>query len=191
MLERIPTGRHTLWAEWLRLHPTTTVLKPEARWVGKPGDTGYFDPRGARSGDPYLPPTFGPTIQTRDERLELHDRVYGIVVGGTARAYPLRRLELARIAEEEVAGVPVTVWWQERSRSFAAFDRRLDGTTHTFTMDEHGVVRDAATKSRWTLDGLCIEGSLRGKRLTPLRGLMAEWYGWYANHPTTTIWQPY
>lgn len=191
VLDRIPSGRHTLWMAWQKDHPDTTVLKPDPRWINQPADQGYFDPEGARSGSDYLPPTFGPTIQTRDERLELHDLLYGIVVGKTARAYPFRRLRSARIAEEAVDGVPVTIWWQRTSLSAAGFDRRLDGVTYSFTMNAQGHVHDTQTKSRWSMEGRCIDGPLYGKQLTALRGLQSEWYGWYANHPQTTLWQQY
>ena len=191
VLDRIPTGRHTVWTAWQTAHPYTTVLKPDPRWIGKPGDTGYFTARGAKSGSAFLPPTFTPTIQTRDDRLELHDLVYGVVVGETARAYPFRRLKSARITEEVVGDVPVSVWYQSSSLSAAAFDRRLEGKILSFGMDEKGVVRDEGTKSRWSMEGLCIDGPLQGRQLTPLRGLMSEWYGWYANHPKTTLWRQY
>ena len=191
VLDRIPTGRHTFWMSWTKDHPDTTVLKPDPRWIDKPADQGYFDARSARSGSAYLPPTFGPTIQTRDERLELHDLLYGIVVGDQARGYPFRRLKNAKVAEETVADVPVTIWWQSHSQSAAGFDRRLDGVTYSFTMDDQGRIHDTKTKSRWSMEGRAIDGPLFGKQLKALRGLQSEWYGWYANHPKTTLWSQY
>ncbi len=191
VLERIPTGRHTTWKDWRTLHPETDVMAQEERWMNRPGDAGYFPREGSRAGSGFLPSTFGRTIQHRDPRLELHDLVYGIVVKGKARAYPYRRLESAGVAEEEVEGVPVSVWFDRASRSAAAFDRRVAGTTLSFARDAKGALRDAKTKSRWTMDGLCVEGPSAGVQLQPLRGLQAEWYGWYANHPKTTLWQQF
>lgn len=191
VLERLDTGRHTTWRDWLTLHPDTDVIARDPRWMNRAGDTGYFAREGARSGSAFLPPTFGQTIHDRDDRLEPHALVYGVVVGKTARAYPFHRLESAGLAEEVVAGVPVTVWYDRRARSAAAFDRRIGDVTLTFALDSKGVIRDAATKSRWTLDGVCVEGARLGVRLKPLRGLMAEWYGWFANHPQTTLWRQF
>ena len=191
VLERLPTGRHTTWQDWRASHPRTDAMAPEKRWMDRPADQGYFPREGSRSGDPYLPPTFTPTIQTRDDRLALGDLVYGIEVGDVARAYPFRRLESAGFVAEVVAGVPVTVWFDRASRSAAAFDARVDGTTLTFARNEAGAIHDVQTKSLWTMEGLCVQGTHAGVQLKALRGLMAEWYGWYANHPKTTIWRQY
>ena len=188
VLARMPSGRHTTWADWKTLHPDTDVLAREARWMDQPGDRGYFPREGLQSGDPYLPGTFTETIETLDPRLAAHELLYGVVVEGRARAYPYLRLAKAPIVEETLGAMPVTVWFDATSRSAAAFDRRLRGTLHSFARDEAGVVRDRATRSRWTMDGTCVEGELEGAQLTPLRGLMSEWYGWFALHPKTSIW---
>jgi hypothetical protein len=188
VLARIQSGRHTTWADWRALYPDTDVLAQEARWMDQPGDRGYFPREGLQSGDPYLPRTFTETIETVDARLEAHDLLYGVVIAGSQRAYPFKRLEEARVVQERVGGVEVTVWFDARSRSAAAFDRRLGGTTHAFVRDEAGVLRDRGTQSRWTMDGTCVEGALKGAQLEPLHGLMSEWYGWYALHPKTSIW---
>lgn len=188
VLARVPTGRHTTWADWRALHPDTDVLALQKRWMGKQGDRGYFAREGAASGAPYLPETFTQTIQDVDPRLEASDLLHGVVVGGSARAYPFKRLKASPVVEETLAGVPVTVWFDAASRSAAAFDRRVGGTTHAFLRDEAGILRDRATRSRWTMDGTCSAGALAGAQLEPLRGLMSEWYGWYALHPQTTVW---
>lgn len=191
VLRRADTGRHTTWRDWRQLHPDTAVMAQDPRWLGRPADRGYFPREGARSGDPFVPPQFVPTIQTRDPRLELHDLVYGVRVGAERRAYPLRRLPRATPIEEDVGGVPVTIWFDEAARSVGAFDRRVRGRALAFERDDEGAIRDRDTRSLWILDGLCVEGAYQGERLSPLDGLMSEWYGWYATHTDTTIWQRY
>ncbi len=188
VLARSPTGRHTTWADWRALHPETDVLAREKRWIDQPGDQGYFPRDGSRSGAAGFPRTFTPTIQTVDGRFAPHALLYGVVVEGRARAYPFERLAQTPVVEELLGALPVTVWFDAASRSAAAFDRRLGARTLAFERDEAGVLRDRDTGSRWTMDGACVEGRLAGRRLTPLRGLMSEWYGWYANHPGTTVW---
>ena len=142
VLERIPTGRHTTWADWKALHPETDVLAREARWIDQPGDAGYFPRDGSRSGSAFLPKTFGRTIKTVDARLAANDLLYGVVVAQQARAYPFARLAETPIVEEVLAGVPVTVWFDPGSRSAAAFERTLDGVVRSFLRDDRGVVRD-------------------------------------------------
>ncbi len=182
------TGRHTTWADWRRLHPETDVLAPEARLVGKPSDLGYFSREGARSGSGFLPRSFGRTIQTTDQRLAPSDLVYGVVVGGReARAYPFEALARTPLVHERLGGLDITVWFDAEARSAAAFERTVRGQALRFERTR-GAWRDVETQSTWTLDGRCTAGRLKGAQLTPLRGLMSEWYGWYAHHPHTTVW---
>jgi hypothetical protein len=37
------------------------------------------------------------------------------------------------------------------------------------------------------MDGLCVAGALQGEQLEPVFGLQAEWYGWFALHPETSV----
>ncbi|MHC4930905.1 MAG: DUF3179 domain-containing (seleno)protein, partial [Planctomycetota bacterium] len=130
----------------------------------------------------YLPRTFGPTIQAKDDRLRPSDLVYGVTVNETARAYPFDRMP--GVIEESVGGRTATVWFDRESRSAAAFDRGR----HSFVAVAPGVREDKETKSRWNMDGQCFAGPRKGEGLVPLHGLMAEWYGWFAHHPGTSVW---
>ena len=190
VLRRLPTGRHTTWADWRALHPETLVMAPDPRFVGQTTSGGYFSREGARSGSPHFVGPFLETLQDRDPRFRPHDLIYGVVVGDHARAYAFVRLRFVDLVEETVAGVPVAVWFDTAARSAAAFDRRVGAEVLSFERDEAHALRDKGTHSRWTMEGTCVEGELRGVQLPPLHGLMAEWYGWYANHPTTSVWNP-
>lgn len=188
VLTRITSGRHTTWDEWRRTHPRTDVIAQEARYVGQPADKGYFPRDGSNSGSGYLPPTFVGTIQSRDDRLISNALLYGIQVGTARRAYPLKALRSERVIEEEVAGVPVTVWFKKDGRTVAGFDRRVKGQPLAFAPTGDGHMQDKQTASRWNFDGICVDGAHRGQRLRALHGLLSEWYGWYAHHPDTTVW---
>jgi len=188
VLKRMPTGRHTTWADWLKTHADTDVMKPDPRLMGTGSDRGYFAREGAASGSPYFPDSFPATIQTRDRRLEHTDLVYGIDVGGVTRAYAFDDLAHRGVVEESVNGVDVTVWFDEASRSAGAFRRNVGELTFSFSVDERGVRTDRETSSVWNMEGTCVGGQSSELQLVPLRGLMAEWYGWVANHPKTSLW---
>ncbi len=195
-LERLDTGRHTTWEDWRSLHPQTSVLAPEERWMRQPGDSGYFSREAARSGAAFLPPTFRSTIHDVDARLEPSALVYGVRVGGRAKAYAFKDLIANPVVDEEIDALPLTVWYDALSESAAAFDRRLDDRWLTFDagaqtvpQEMAGRRRDQETGSLWTMDGACVDGPLKGRRLRALDGLKAEWYGWYANHPETQLWR--
>src|SRR5687767_5679176 len=145
-LGRVPTGRHTTWADWLAAHPTTDVMRQEAVLESRAGDRGYFPRSAARSGDPHLPSVFRPTIHVRDDRLPLAELVHGVVVDGRARAYPFRALgKTGGVVEETLGSTPVTVWFHAGSRSVAAFDARARGRTLSFVRMPSGSFEDRET----------------------------------------------
>ena len=103
--------------------------------------------------------------------------------------YPLERLAEQPVVEETVGGKDITVWFDTASRSAAAFYRRTGEWHFRFRLVAPGVLEDEQTRSRWSMEGLCTEGKLRNLQLPRVRGLLSEWYGWYANYPHTTLWK--
>lgn len=189
-LAQLRTGRHTTWADWRAGNPQTDVLKPQARWSGQPEDGGYFPEAASRAGLRFLPPQFVRTIQTRDARLRRSDLLHGVVVGTEARAFPHAQLARQPVVNTEVGGQPISVWFDARVRSAAAYHCRIGARTLTFQLARPGVFTDRETGSEWSLDGRCVRGRLKATRLKSVFGLQAEWYGWFAHHPKTTVWGP-
>lgn len=185
-LAPLASGRHTTWEAWRRAFPDTEVMAPDPAFQRR-----YFERRACRRGDPFLPGDFPATIQSRDPRLELSDLLLGVRVGASARAYPLLRLDAgASVVEEQVGAVPLTVWWDAASRSAAAFDARMDGRVLSFERAGDGRFRERASGSVFDLEGRAREGPLSGRVLARADSLLCEWYGWFAHHPETTVWQP-
>jgi hypothetical protein len=180
----LPTGRHTIWKEWRKSHPDTDVMAPR-----KDMESHYFSEATAKAGRSVFPPVFPPTIHDRDARLEPSALLYGIVVDGTPRAYPYASLrKTGGLAQERVAGKDVVVLFDTEARSGAVYLARLGGRLLHFEVERAGRFRDRETRSLWSVDGEALEGPSKGKQLVRLEGLQSEWYGWYANHPDTTIW---
>ena len=159
VMRRISSGRHTTWDEWRSAHPQTDVIKPEAVYVDRPQDKGYFAREVSRSGDGHVGDYFQDIFKTLDKRLKLNELLYGVVVGDVARAYPLALLRAQSVVEEELNGVPVTLWFKTRGRTVAAFDRRVDGKVLSFEVTAQGLVKDKQTGSTWTFEGQCTGGS--------------------------------
>jgi hypothetical protein len=158
-------------------------MAPDARFASR-----YFTREQARSGGPHLPTSFLETIAPRDDRLGLSDLLLGVRIGGEARAYPLDRLaRSAGVVEETVGGIPIAVWYEGPSRAAQALDRRLGGRVLSFERREDGF-HDRETGSRFDLEGRGVAGSLRGRRLARVPSLLTEWYGWFAHHPSTTVY---
>ncbi len=109
------------------------------------------------------------------------------MVKGSARAYAFRFLRANPVVEETLEGVPVSVWFDPRSRSASAWDRRLAGRRLAFRAAGRGLFADRETGTLWNMDGEGVSGPFRGRRLTPLFGLMSEWHAWVAVHPAATL----
>ncbi len=178
-------GRHLLWREWRRDHPDTEVMAPVAAYAGR-----YFPRDRAARGAPYFPAVFPPTIKTRDERLALSALCYGIYAGGVARAYPFERLASAPagLVEDDVGGVPVVIVYDAETRSCAGYGRAVRGRTLGFQRAGDGSLIERESGARFDRAGRCVEGEFAGERLLEIFGLQAEWYGWAAAYPGTTVW---
>ena len=176
---------NTTWGDWKRLHPDTTTPS----W-----DTSYRRYYRAHvvSGRDYLPSMFPPTLKgLADDRLPPNALVLAVRVEGKPRAYPFEALAKAPdVVQETLGGVPIAAFYVPESRAAAAFDRRLDGAALDFTRaaDRPGLFQDKGTASQWTVEGLCVSGSLKGKQLARVFSLQAEWYGWSAYFPQTTVY---
>jgi hypothetical protein len=100
--------------------------------------------------------------------------VIGLVVGGIARAYPLRVLVWHEIANDEIAGVPVAVTYCPLCNAAVVFDRRvgdrvLDFGTTGKLRNSDLVMYDRQTESWWQqFEGRAIVGELTGTLLKML-----------------------
>jgi hypothetical protein len=177
------TGRHVQWGEWRRDHPTTRVMCEDPFFRAN-----YAPEENSRRGQDFFPRMFMPTIDHLDERLSPSALCYGVKTKDAARAYPFAELMKVQggVVNGHVGETPVVLVFESETRSAAAHSRLLDQNTLVFERGDDGLLIDVDSKSRFDRDGLCIEGEYLGQRLQAL-GLQAEWYGWFATYPETTI----
>ena len=120
-------------------------------------------------------PTFAPVAETRG--LARRTPMISVVIGGDARAYPLRIMIWHEIVNDTVGGVPIAVTWCPLCNSSVVFDRRVGGRTLSFAMtgklrNSDLVMYDRETESWWQqFGGECIVGALLGAELerVPMR----------------------
>ena len=180
------SGRHVQWEEWKRDHPGTQVMAP----VGELQER-YFPEESAKRGNTYFPRGFPPTIQNVDRRLSPSALCYGINAGKAARAYPFEVMATVEggVINDKIGDRAVVISFDRKSGSAAGHARQLDGETLVFARSEEGLLRDTTSGSIFNLDGLSISGPLKGRQLPRVFGLQAEWYGWFATYPETTIYK--
>jgi hypothetical protein len=177
----------TTWKEWRDRHPDTRAMVPV------PGLEELYDQmwrtilarRPGRAGPPAER-----TLRPEDPRLAAYEPVVGLEAGGARRAYPLALLAKERVVNDQLGGEAVLVIFRPESDTVTAFSRQVDG--HALTFERHAQsddVVDVETGSRWNPYGECLEGKLRGRRLSVIVGIRQFWWSWAAFFPSTDIYR--
>jgi hypothetical protein len=137
-----------------------------------------------------------------DNRLPAKERVVAVELDEEARAYPFSTLSEKRVVEDKIRGRHIVVLWTPGTASAldsaaiqagrdvgatGVFDRELDGKRLSFEPYGNGVFRDKETGSIWNVLGYATEGSLAGKRLTPINHGNHFWFAWAVFKPETKV----
>ena len=124
------------------------------------------------------------------------EAVFGIAIGGDARAYPLRIMDWHELANDTVGGVPVSLAYCTLCGAAIAYDGRAsDGNTYTFGSSgflfrSNKLMYDRQTRTLWNqLTGEPVLGELAGTGVTLdlLPVVLTTWGNWQARHPGTMV----
>lgn len=174
------------WSRVATEHPTATVPSKSSLQFR---DTPPMKGRQTHMGND-LPNKFVPTLPADlPTTLGRHEHGVGLAVGRARRFYPLDRLYESELIHDTLGEAPIVVFIHDGSASAAAYGRCVEGRTLTFKMSA-GVVVDTETGTRWSSQGLGVDGPLKGKQLASVRAIITDWYGWAAYFPSTTIFAP-
>jgi hypothetical protein len=191
----------TTWGAWKQLHPETLVMSPETPDQQRYSPKGKPEPRGYER---FPAPFFQPTVTRTDKRLPFFEKVLGVAVPGAAqgsnaggtnilrRAYPLKGVsEAGNIVNDVLGGSSIAVFLDPDTMTAAALSRQLDDRKLEFEArkqsDGKPAICDKETGTRWNLEGLAVEGRLKGKTLERVDSHLSQWYGWVAYFPETSI----
>jgi hypothetical protein len=128
--------------------------------------------------------------------LETADPVVGIVIGGEARAYPLRILDWHELVNDRLGGVPFALAYCTLGGSAIAYDARRDGaeplrfSTSGLLHHSNKLLLDRETRTLWSqLTGRAVLGPLAAEErvLPPLPSVVTSWEAWRRRHPETTV----
>jgi Protein of unknown function (DUF3179) len=168
MLKEIPSEQMSL-AAWIALHPDTRILQPDTLFNEGYKELEKYD-EGKMTG----------RLESKDS-LSWKDKswVVGVQIGLRARAYDWIELQQARMIEDTLNSLPLLVLVEPDSASFHVFSRILELDTLSFSMGNNGTnFQDVKTKSLWSWNGRCIEGELKGSRLTIVQSYQEYWHSW-------------
>ncbi len=135
----------------------------------------------------------------RGKYLVSEDLVVGVVVGGVARAYPVRVLDWHEVVNDTIGGEPVLVAWHPLSGVATAFERRVDDRVPEFSVsglvwNSHHVLHDRGLDGEESLLvpllGRAIGGPWRDRELRRIRCALVTWQEWLAAYPDARVPRP-
>lgn len=175
----------TTWAEWLRLHPRTLVLKP------LPGYAERIPEKNRQIREALLQRGSAPAdARLTDKRLPPKTMILGLTAAGMSKAYPLNSLREVKVINESLGGEPVVIIHQPGSDTTTAFSRRVNGKTLRFKAENEQAseLTDVETGSLWDAYGHSTHGRLKGAELKTLILEPEFWFAWSEFHPGTQIY---
>ncbi|MDQ3381798.1 MAG: DUF3179 domain-containing protein [Actinomycetota bacterium] len=131
-------------------------------------------------------PRFAPVRETRF--LEPQEPLIELVVDGKTRGYPIQILIWHEIANDEIAGVPVSVTFCPLCNTAVVFDRRVKARVLDFGVsgnlrNSDLVMYDRQTESWWQqFGGQALVGELAGTRLRKLPARIVSWAEFQREH---------
>ncbi len=169
----------TTWAEWVRLHPDTRVLRKQGAARAGSRYEAYFK-------DPGRLGVLG--SKARDTRLPPKEVVIGLVLGGEARAYPRSRLRAGAVVNDVVGGVPVLLAIHPSSGRVDVFKRAVAGRTLSFGAGAADSVKVQGGGELDLRNGRISGGAEHGAVLERLAISQPFWFSWVAFHPKSSFW---
>ncbi len=138
-----------------------------------------------------------------DGRLAPMEKLITVSLNQVDKAYPYSETRKRRTIHDEVGQQPIVIFHgpgavsaldqaeiasSRQAGSVGVFDPRIDGRRLSFRF-VNGKFMDEETGSTWDITGQAIEGTLKGKRLTPIVHGNEFAFAWLAFKPQTIIYR--
>ena len=170
----------TRWGDWKRAHPETTVASLQT------GFARDYSPGAAYRKYFESPETMFP-VWKRDGALEPKEWVYGLRHGALARAYALTVLFEERVVNDAVGSLPVVLVSDPASRSVRAYAR---GQRVFAEGPAPGELVEPSTGGIYRIEEAALRPREGDAAILPRQpGHLAYWFGWYAFHPQTSLYE--
>lgn len=167
-LKEIPSIQVTI-DSWLRQYPNSMVMAPDP----------VFDERYFRLEDYDRGTMQSPLVKRAPGRWQPKSWVVGVKNESTAMAYDWNELVTKRVIQDSLEKLPILVAMEADNTSFHVYDRRIDGAVLQFNTTLSGeCFTDSNTLSTWNMDGVCVDGPLKGSRLLRVQAYNEFWHSW-------------
>jgi Protein of unknown function (DUF3179) len=175
-LKELPSRQLTL-AAWLREYPDSYIMQPDTSFKKDYKDLKDYDKGTIKSG-----------LEKRDSlSWKPKSWVVGIKNNYLARAYDWNELVEKKIIQDSIGDLPILMAIEIDTTSFHVYDRRVNGAVLSFESENNTyLLIDQNTQSTWNMDGVCIDGALKGQKLTAVQSYQEFWHSWRTFHPGTS-----
>ena len=113
----------------------------------------------------------------------------GVEKNGQAKAYDWNDLVKQRVINDTFQNTSIALVVENDNKSFHVWNRQVNDKVLQFEWywdnGEQKFIRDTATYSVWNMQGQCIEGALKGSRLSFVQAYQEFWHSWQTFHPAT------
>ena len=174
-LAELPSQQLTL-AEWLQLHPNSTILQPDTIFKKQYDALALYDNGAIKGG-----------LEHRDSASwKPKSWVVGLRTGEFTKAYDWNELVNQHLIQDTIGHSPILLLLDTDSTSFHAWYRKVQNETLTFTRLPDQPVLVDNTGAHWDLQGHCLDGRFKDQQLASVQSYQEFWHSWSHFHPWTT-----
>lgn len=125
--------------------------------------------------------------------LKPEERVLGVMIGGQARAYPVKILNWHEVVNDQINDQSIVVTYCPLCGTGMVFKADFNGRRHTFGVsgllyNSNALLYDRETLSLWSqVMQRSINGISAGQALTALPVAHVSWASWKKQHPDTWV----
>ena len=159
-------------SSWARIHPNTQILQPDALFKEEFEDMDSYD-KGISRGN----------LTKRDTASWKNKSwVLGIQDGANAKTYDWNQLTKQRIIQDSLPNNPIVILLESDTASFHAYSSVINNEILIFRIKQDSIW-DVNTGSKWSYEGVCMDGKLKGKVLKSVRCYQEFLHSWEFFHP--------
>ena len=159
-------------SSWARIHPNTQILQPDALFKEEFEDMDSYD-KGISRGN----------LTKRDTASWKNKSwILGIQDGANAKTYDWNQLTKQRIIQDSLPNNPIVILLESDTASFHAYSSVINNEILIFRIKQDSIW-DVNTGSKWSYEGVCMDGKLKGKVLKSVRCYQEFLHSWEFFHP--------
>lgn len=132
-------------------------------------------------------------VAAAEARLSPQDRVVGVTLGGTAKAYPIRILNWHEIVNDALAGRRIAVTYCPLCGTAMVFDAEAGGRRREFGVsgllyNSDVLLYDRESESLWSqVMKRAVSGPAKGLALRQIPARHTTWENWRREHPASVV----